>query len=205
VKALTWQTTYARTYGIEHLDALTQSAVTYTTQDPFLTGRLAMIIDLSARDLFMTYYQSKIRYGVSHQPYPRQGGQEILWQSGEALAIPRGAKEPERAWEFMRWHSAGPGSVLWCALNGFLPAYKPALANPAFTPRSPAQKTILNIVRSAAIKTEVPCPAENVYADALRSARDQATHLQLTPQQALDAAAQTTQLAVDQFLSHYHG
>jgi multiple sugar transport system substrate-binding protein len=192
--------TYAKKYDITKIDAYTQSF--YTTQDPFAVGQLAMIIDGVWRPTLMKLYGPKVRYGVSYQPYPRHGGHEALYLVGEAIAIPRGAKNADRAWEFIKWLSAGSGITQWCAGNGYLPAYKPALANPIFA-KTDVQKTILSIMNAYSLPIP-PCPAANVYWDALVSAVDKATHFKMTPSQALAEAQQTTQQSVNQFLSHYH-
>ncbi len=199
--ALTWQNTYAKTYDITKIDAYTQTF--YTTQDPFALGQMAMIIDGVWRPATMKLYGPKVRYGVSYQPYPRHGGHKATYLVGEAIAIPHGAKNGDRAWEFIKWLSSGTGITQWCAGNGYLPAHKPALANPIFA-QTDVQKTIRGIMDKYA--EPIPsCPAANQYWDALTTAVDKVTHGKSTPQQALAEAQQTTQQAVDQFLMHYPG
>lgn len=192
---------HVKTYDITKIDGYTQSF--YTTQDPFALGQMAMIIDGVWRPTTMKLYGPKVRYGVSYQPYPRHGGHNALYLVGEAIAIPHGAKNADRTWEFIKWLSSGTGITQWCAGNGYLPAYKSALANPIFAQTS-VQKTIRDIMDKYALPIPT-CPATNQYWDALTTAVDKVTHGKSTPPQALAEAQQTPQQAVDQFLMHYPG
>jgi len=73
--------------------------------DPYLADKVAMKID---GDYYLTDVANKrrdMRVGVSLAPAP-EGMQQLGWCGGFAYVIPKGAKHPREAWEFIKYLSS---------------------------------------------------------------------------------------------------
>jgi ABC-type sugar transport system permease subunit/ABC-type glycerol-3-phosphate transport system substrate-binding protein len=82
-------------------------------QDPFLTGKLAMMIQGDGFIGNIARYHPEIEFGVAPPPVPAERlhqegkfkGEKtwITWSGGFSWAIPRGSAHYKEAWEFVRW------------------------------------------------------------------------------------------------------
>ncbi len=70
--------------------------------DPFFTGKIAMKIDGSWVLRNIAENAPNLNFGVTGAPVP-EGRPVISWSGGFSLAIPVGAKQPDLAWEFIKW------------------------------------------------------------------------------------------------------
>ncbi|MBI5092685.1 MAG: extracellular solute-binding protein, partial [Candidatus Hydrogenedentes bacterium] len=70
--------------------------------DPFMTGKIAMKIDGDYVIQTIANTKRDLRFGVALAPAP-EGKKQIGWCGGWAWIIPRGAKHPEEAWEFIKY------------------------------------------------------------------------------------------------------
>ena len=74
--------------------------------DPFLNGKVAMKIDTNGFMGTVARWRPDLRFGVAPAPRPEAYADEPLtWSGGFSWAIPRGAKHPDAAWQFIRWMS----------------------------------------------------------------------------------------------------
>lgn len=87
--------------GIEKVDAF--SATFQGEADhPFIQGKVAMYITGDWELNWLAKYGSQMRFGVAPAPVP--GGREPLtWAGGWAWVIPRGAKNPELAFQLIEY------------------------------------------------------------------------------------------------------
>jgi len=70
--------------------------------DPFLIGRMAMVVDGDWKLSNIARYKPDMEFGVMPVPTPK-GMPPITWSGGFSFAIPVGARHPELAWEFIKW------------------------------------------------------------------------------------------------------
>lgn len=107
VQALQWLTDINDCLGgADKVSAVQQSAGAGALH-PFITGKVALIIDL---DMFMQNimaYRPDMPFGVVPAPIPEQrmkeGFQPVGWGGGEAHAIPSTARHKDAAWELLKW------------------------------------------------------------------------------------------------------
>ncbi len=101
VKALEWETEFAKQFGIQDVTSFTSSAGSNAT-NPFITGQLSMMINGNWMISQIEQYNPNLNYGISYIPTP-SGKDFNTFVGGRVLIIPTGAKNLEEAWEFVKW------------------------------------------------------------------------------------------------------
>lgn len=92
---------YDRLGGVERVEAF-QSTFQAAELDPFLTGKVAMKIDGDYFQNTIALHAPRMRFAVAPPPAPR-GRDSVTWSGGYSWVIPAGAKNPEMAFEFIRF------------------------------------------------------------------------------------------------------
>jgi multiple sugar transport system substrate-binding protein len=102
VKALEWMSSFARKYDPAHVASLQQGFGT-AEQNPFYSGKLAMQCLHIGGVGDIERYAPDLDYGITYIPAPPGGEARSAWVGGWCCSIPRGAANPDGAWEFIRW------------------------------------------------------------------------------------------------------
>ncbi len=99
-----------------------QSGFSGNEQDPFFTGKVAMVVDGSWKLDGIARYAPDLDFAVAPAPVPAERlkgegvfkGQApyITWTGGSSLAIPRGAAHPKEAWRFIKWMTSIESNVI---------------------------------------------------------------------------------------------
>ena len=115
----------------------------------------------------------------------------------EGISIPRGVKNVDAAWEFLKWMGGPEGNLMFNKL-----AYKqPALyeiADDPFFYESPAQAAFMEIAECGFNRPAIP---EGILLwTELLAADDNAIHHRGEPQELLDAVAEKVDSAMQQWL-----
>jgi multiple sugar transport system permease protein len=116
VEALEWITSvYDAVGGVQKVDGFT-STFQGGDLDPLLTGKVAMMISGNWVLNNIATYRPDMRFSVAPAPVPAwrleaaakdpEFPPYITWSGGFSWAIPRGARHPELAWQFIRWMSS---------------------------------------------------------------------------------------------------
>jgi multiple sugar transport system permease protein len=101
VQALTWVRGFVGQYGLESLMTL-QEGFGSNAQNPFITGRIAMVVwDVGAVDIIKRY-GSHLDWGTAPCPYPDKDGVPATWSGGFSLVLPQGMKNLQGAWAFCK-------------------------------------------------------------------------------------------------------
>ncbi len=90
--------------------------------DPFESGKVAMVADIQGLVSKILFFDPKIKldngsserldYGVTDLPHAA-GKPSGTWSGGFALSIPRGAKHPDAAWEFIKCATSAEAEASW--------------------------------------------------------------------------------------------
>lgn len=111
VEALQWITDFAKKYNVEDIAGFTDSQGT-GAMDPFLSGQLSMKVsgpwEVSAIEKFMP----DLNYGVFPMPTPTGTG-HTTWSGGWSVVIPKGVKNKEAAWEFLKYFGSADGQKIF--------------------------------------------------------------------------------------------
>lgn len=101
VKSLEWETNFAKQFGIQDVTSFTSSAGTNAT-NPFITGQLSMMVNGNWMISQIEEYNPKLNYGIGYIPTPT-GKDFNTFVGGRVLIMPKGVKNPDAAWEFIKW------------------------------------------------------------------------------------------------------
>jgi len=104
IRAMQWMQGYVRDLGLERIKIFSESFGNYfTPENPFLTGKVAMIVQGPWIANLINAFKPDFDYGVA--PFPTEQGYSPSSPVGlidtDVLVIPRGARHPEAAMDFI--------------------------------------------------------------------------------------------------------
>ena len=104
IRALEWTRGYTRKYGVEEMAAFGARSVPFASgQNFFMAGKIAMELQGIYFHQFIEKYAPDFELGVA--PFPTDGSTTamVTLVQADVLSIPRGARHPDEAWEFIRF------------------------------------------------------------------------------------------------------
>ncbi len=158
---------------------------------PFIGGAYAVTIDGQWRVEQLRKFAPKLDYITAPIPPPK-GGRPFGWvTNGNFMVIPKGAKHPDGAWDFIRFWS-GLGNPARAAhlfvKGGWLPLTPATAAAPdyqKYIKDNPQFKTFVDLLPSANLQTAPPVAYQQFIVDRITSAEDRAVRGTVSPQEAL--------------------
>lgn len=195
IRALEWMVGYAQKYDVTKVNAFA-SGFGSREQNPLYIGQVAMSCMHIAGIEEIKQYAPNLDYGVSYLPAPRDGEAHSSWVGGWCLAIPKGSKHREAAWEFIKWCCRdSKGTEIAGKVQGLFPGYK---NSPYFDSirNQEGYGEFLKIMEECRHQRPV-MPAQAFYMNSLNSAVDYAVYGRMTPRKALVKAAEETQAELD--------
>ena len=110
VEAYEWFRSYPERFGRQNLDTFGATFGNFASpQDPFLSGQVAMVIQGEWMYNFIDQYAQQLRWGAA--PFPALSADPdapVTVLESDVLVIPRGAKHPDEAFEFIRYVQSQP-------------------------------------------------------------------------------------------------
>jgi len=95
--------------GVKKVSAF-QSTFQAAQLDPFLTGKIAMKVDVDGFLQVIATYKPNMNFGTAPSPMPekmlKKGVKPITWLGGFCYSIPSASKNKEAAWKMIRWLSS---------------------------------------------------------------------------------------------------
>jgi multiple sugar transport system substrate-binding protein len=104
LEAMRWVRSYTEEYGVEAIKVFTSGFGSFSSpQAAFFSGRVAMVLQGVWLNNYINQYAPGMDYGAA--PWPRATDHEHPYTVVEAdmLVIPRGARHPKEAWEFIKY------------------------------------------------------------------------------------------------------
>lgn len=100
-----WAAEDARTYGVDNVQTFYSgfSGKTLNGQSGFMNGKVAMILLGVWFDNYLHQHKPGLDYGVGAWPEKIPGVNDFTMAEADVLAIPRGARNPNAAWEFIKY------------------------------------------------------------------------------------------------------
>jgi multiple sugar transport system substrate-binding protein len=199
VQALEWMITFAQRHDPARIASLQQGFGT-AEQNPFYSGKLAMQCLHIGGIGDIERYAPDLDYGVTYIPAPPDGEARSSWVGGWCMSIPRGARNPDDAWEFIRWlcHSE-EGTALVGRETGLFPGMR---RSPHFAAvrRKRYYGDYVRILEESRHQRPV-MPVQAFYMRELQRAVEAAVYGRRTPAEALAQARKNTQAELDLVLA----
>lgn len=129
VETVAWIKGWVDRYGGWEQIKTFRSQFSAAPNDPFMSGKVAMLVDINGYSSQLNFFRPKIsgpagslvdlEWGASDIPYKENKGS---WSGGFALSIPRGAANPEPAWEFIKCATGPEAQASWARDTYAMPA-----------------------------------------------------------------------------------
>ncbi|MFY1654368.1 ABC transporter substrate-binding protein [Solwaraspora sp. WMMB762] len=175
------------TYGVAEVRDFTSGFGEYASaQNPFYVDKVATIIDGEWQSVFIDQYAPNLDWGVAPLPYPAAqpelaGTTQVTTST---LFIPRNAKHPEEAWEFMKYLLSEDAMVRFTLALGNLPARISLLDDPRYD-TLPQFSTWLDALRSPNAQSLASTPWSAEYTSDLGQAFDDIAQQRTSPAEGL--------------------
>lgn len=111
LEMMTWAARDVRDYGVEQVQTFYSgfSGKTLNGQSAFMNGKVAIMPLGVWFDNYLNQYKPGLDYGVGSWPEKIPGIRDFTMAEADVLTIPRGAKNPNAAWEFIKYvNSSNP-------------------------------------------------------------------------------------------------
>jgi multiple sugar transport system substrate-binding protein len=169
-------------------------------QDPFYVDRLAMRSLHIAGVNEVKRYAPNMDFGITFIPAPPHGERHSSWVGGWCMGIPKGCRNPDRAWEFIRWfcHSDEGTSLVGDELK-----LLPGVRKSPFFERANEKEHYAQYVRilEESRHQRPVMPAQALYMREMQRAVESAIFGKKTPEKALEDARRNTQSELDLILA----
>ncbi|HWE60763.1 MAG TPA: ABC transporter substrate-binding protein [Chloroflexota bacterium] len=199
VAALEWMVTYAKKYDITKFAAFIApfgGTSSFQAGQTFALGKLAMQPMGPWEIPAIAQYSPGMKYGIGLLP-KYKNVPNSSWVGGWCVGIPKGAKNPAAAWEFVKWICASDGGTT-AAGNAVLdfPGYKKS----SFFKNVPSNITEFYPILQATQHQRPVTPAEDYYMGQLTNEVSNALYGKKTARQALTDVSNNTQKYLDGIL-----
>jgi ABC-type glycerol-3-phosphate transport system substrate-binding protein len=117
VKALEWVQGYSKRYGVTDIQAFRQGFGNFSSpQNAFLSEKVGMVLQGVWMYNFIDQYNPKLKWKASPFPHPadRPDTAKMTFADEDVLVIPRGARHPKEAFEFIAFVQSQEGMELLC-------------------------------------------------------------------------------------------
>jgi len=192
LEAAQWYKQWVDYYGKENLD-LFASGFGTGAQDAFMSGQTSMMIQTQGYIDNLLTYAPDLDWGIALIPYKYTPSS---WGAGFDLEIPVGAKNPDGAWEFIKYLTSYDVAVKAALAAGWMPGRKDAAADPAFAAK-PGWDVVLEsmaVTRSRPFILEAPA-----WYGPLITAFQEVWDGVKTPEQALADAVDAVETEVENY------
>ncbi len=122
--ALNYMATYSKKYGADKLQtAISGFGNSFSPNDPFISGQVAMAIGGNFHTEALRTYSSKLDYAVTTLPVAPGGAKNVTDFSCNVYMVPAGSKHPLEAVKFAMWAGSGSAVIgnenIWHTFAGY--------------------------------------------------------------------------------------
>jgi ABC-type glycerol-3-phosphate transport system substrate-binding protein len=90
-------------------------------KNPFYAKQQAFVVTGDWVIAQLPEYAPDMDYGITYMPVPKEGDESVTWAGGWSVVIPKGAKNPDEAWEFMQYFAGPEGQAIYVKESAHLP------------------------------------------------------------------------------------
>ncbi len=119
-----WARDYCEASGFQELYDFRQPSSrpgSSPTDSPFIQGRLGAMISGNWEFAGFKEYAPDTEFSYTFTPVPAEGDPSVTWAGGWSTVIPAGAKNPEGAYDFMKYMTGADGQRTYVEINNNLP------------------------------------------------------------------------------------
>ncbi len=205
IEAYEWFAGYSQKYGKRNLDAFGASFGNVASpQDPFLSGQVAMVLQGVWMYNFIDQFSPGLQWGAAAFPSALPAGSApVTVIESDVLVIPRGAKHPDEAFEFICYvNSQGPMEKLCLGQRKFSPL---ADVSDSFVREhpNPLIQVFMDLANSPNAVSTPQLSIWNEYQDEMQVAADRINAGSATAGQALEEAQQRVQRRLDRVVRRW--
>jgi ABC-type glycerol-3-phosphate transport system substrate-binding protein len=205
MEMMTWLRRQAEKFGVDNRRGFGASFGNFQSpQNPFLAGQIAMTLQGVWMYNFIDKYAPQMEWAAA--PFPAKNPKtspQVTLADADVLAIPKGARHPQEAFEFIRYvNSQGPMEKLCLGQRKFSPLAK---VSDGFIKNHPNPyiRTFIDLAKSPGAQSAPRLSVWGEYNDEMNVAVDRVTSLDATPQEALDQVQQRMQWKLDRVLRRW--
>ena len=166
-----------------------------TEQDAFLTGHLGFVVSGDWVLGWLSKYAPNLHYGITYIPVPKQGDTPATWAGGWSVVIPKGAKNSQGGWEFMKYFAGEQGQRVYTQETQHMPTWKSLLTDTSLFPGDHK----LFVQQLAVAHSRPALPVGALYWDQLTIAQSSSEHHSKDPAAALKDVATTVNAKLQPF------
>ncbi len=181
--------------GIDDYLRIASSGSPLEATDPFFNNRVAMQLCEGFYLTRLREFAPNVDAQLAAFPMPEEAP-PVSWISGFGLGIPRGARNREGAWTFIRYMVSKEPQVAIGAQLGQLPVLREAAYDPAVY-GDPNRRLLIDMTDRCKFYPKIPVIMEAF--NELLKAVDEVRYGNLTPEQALKIAAANAQQSLDRY------
>jgi ABC-type glycerol-3-phosphate transport system substrate-binding protein len=207
-KAFSWALTYAKKFGYKNiLDFQASFGATAGADEPFLMNRVAIEYDTPFRIGWIKLYKPKLSLRL-YPSYPQVPGgpTNYCFQYADALIIPKNAKHPKEAWEFIKYYNSREGQLLMNIGSSQLPVLKELANSSDFLKKStlaPYTKVFVTTMNQKKVITTPKSPNERKFETWINDAFQEVLYERKSPKDALDELRTKLQNDLDELLARF--
>jgi multiple sugar transport system substrate-binding protein len=165
-----------------------------TQQNPFIIGKLGMVVTGDWRIAEMAKYAPNTKFGFTYIPVPQAGAQSATWAGGWSVALIPGSKVKDQAVRFMKYFGGEEGQKVYTKETAHLPTIKTLLTDTSLF--DPQHAQFLDLLKVA--KNRPPLAVGALYWDELTNAQGSVELNTKEPQAALQEVEQKVQPQLQQ-------
>jgi multiple sugar transport system substrate-binding protein len=186
IDAFLWIQNYARRYGEEKLQTFQSGFGNFaSSQNPFLSELVAMEIQGVWMYNFIDKYNPALEWGAAPFPSPRGERYNCSLADCDDLVIPRDARNPEAAFEFIRFVQEQKNMEFLCMGQRKFSPLKEVSDDFWANHPHPYIKLFYDLANSPNVHTQPMIPVFQEIRDELNAAFSEVWLLEKTPEQAL--------------------
>jgi ABC-type sugar transport system permease subunit/ABC-type glycerol-3-phosphate transport system substrate-binding protein len=186
VEAFTWIQSYAKTYGTGALQVFQSSFGNWSSpQSAFMAGQVAMVVQGVWLAKYLSEYAPRLRWGAAPFPVAHEGDKPVTFAESDMLVVPRGAKHPDEAFEFIAYVNRQPVMEKLCVAHQKNSPLREVSADFYARHQNPSIRLFQDLAWSPQAQHVPKMSVWHEYAAEIQNAFDRVWLIQATPAQAM--------------------
>ena len=206
VEAFRWIQSYSKKYGLKNMQSFSSSFGNFSSpQSPFLSGRVAMVIQGVWMYNFIDKYAPQLEWGAA--PFPsvvQQTDNPVTLAECDVFVIPKGAEHVKEAFEFICFASGQEEMEKLCMNQRKFPPFQNVSDDFVSNHPNPQIQMFMDLAMSSNAGFTPRMSIINEYADEMNGAAEQVFSLRKSPEEALEYVQNRVQPKLDRVMRRWN-